>query len=350
MTHPTDDSPQRDPRFDAAWRAASSEEPTAALDAAILAAAHREVGAKAQTLSAQAATRARRHWWPLAAAAAIAVIAIGIVQRTAHDDLVAPPSGSTVVTDMPATSPTSGGAAQEGARKTPAPPSAPRHAAPSARGGADAGHAERDSLETQTSPASSGETRADAESNAAAAALQKKAEPAVNASAPSEPKSEATAKSTQPEPFPAARQQAGAPPVATIAPESAELQRNEGAASIPPPPPAPAPPDVEPKSPSPAGVPMAAPPAFAANPRGPAGYGARPSIVARAASGGPSEEARMKDRAPLPVPDWIALIRRLRDEGNAAEAARELAAFRTAHADHEKLLPSDLRDWRPPEK
>ena len=65
---------------------------------------------------------------------------------------------------------------------------------------------------------------------------------------------------------------------------------------------------------------------------------------------GAAAEARPKDRAPLLVADWIALIRRLRDEGNVAEAARELAAFRTAHADHEKLLPSDLRDWHPPEK
>ena len=63
-----------------------------------------------------------------------------------------------------------------------------------------------------------------------------------------------------------------------------------------------------------------------------------------------ADDARVKDRAPLPVPDWIALIRRLRDEGKPAEAAKELAAFRAAHADHEKLLPPDLRDWRPPEK
>ena len=52
---------------------------------------------------------------------------------------------------------------------------------------------------------------------------------------------------------------------------------------------------------------------------------------------------RIKDRAPLPIPDWIALIRRLRDEGNTTDAVRELTAFRTAHGDHEKLLPPDLR-------
>ena len=60
--------------------------------------------------------------------------------------------------------------------------------------------------------------------------------------------------------------------------------------------------------------------------------------------------ARVKDRAALPVPDWIALIRRLRDEGKTAEAAKELAAFRAAHADHEKLLPPDLREWHPPDR
>jgi len=67
------------------------------------------------------------------------------------------------------------------------------------------------------------------------------------------------------------------------------------------------------------------------------------------AESGP-DEARAKSRTPLPVPDWIALIRRLRTEGRDAEAAKEIAAFRAAHADHEKLLPPDLRDWRPLEK
>jgi hypothetical protein len=61
-------------------------------------------------------------------------------------------------------------------------------------------------------------------------------------------------------------------------------------------------------------------------------------------------DARAKERKPLPVADWIALIRRLRAEGKTDEAGKELAAFRAAHPDHEKLLPPDLRDWRPPEK
>ena len=76
----------------------------------------------------------------------------------------------------------------------------------------------------------------------------------------------------------------------------------------------------------------------------------RSSAVAKISSADAAEQARMKDRAPLPVADWIALIRRLRDEGKAVEAARELAAFRAAYVDHEKLLPPELRDWHPADK
>jgi hypothetical protein len=63
-----------------------------------------------------------------------------------------------------------------------------------------------------------------------------------------------------------------------------------------------------------------------------------------------ADEARARDQTPLSIADWIALIRRLRAEGRADDAAKELTAFRKAHADHERLLPPDLRDWQPPEK
>lgn len=80
----------------------------------------------------------------------------------------------------------------------------------------------------------------------------------------------------------------------------------------------------------------------------------RPAPHARVAAAAPrleaAADARAKDRAPLPVAEWIALIRRLRAEGKIDDSARELAAFRTAHADHERLLPADLREWRPPAK
>jgi hypothetical protein len=44
---------------------------------------------------------------------------------------------------------------------------------------------------------------------------------------------------------------------------------------------------------------------------------------------------------------WIARIRKLRDEGQTAEALRELKEFRDNVPDAEKRLPPDLRDWKP---
>ncbi len=60
-----------------------------------------------------------------------------------------------------------------------------------------------------------------------------------------------------------------------------------------------------------------------------------------------SAQADALRHAPLPVADWIALIRKLRAEGRSDDAARELAAFRKAYPDDLRLLPEDLRDWRP---
>src|SRR5450631_93487 len=74
-----------DPDLSANWRAASDEQPPAALDDAIRAAARREVGAK------PGGFRATPRWWPLAAAATVAVLAVGIVQMTPPEQ-VAPAS------------------------------------------------------------------------------------------------------------------------------------------------------------------------------------------------------------------------------------------------------------------
>ncbi|HSS69234.1 MAG TPA: hypothetical protein VLQ46_01115 [Casimicrobiaceae bacterium] len=67
---------ERDPRVDTAWRAASRDEPPAALDDAIRAAARRAVDSAPQR-------RRDKHWWyPFAAAATVAVIAVGLLQLT----------------------------------------------------------------------------------------------------------------------------------------------------------------------------------------------------------------------------------------------------------------------------
>jgi hypothetical protein len=59
-------------------------------------------------------------------------------------------------------------------------------------------------------------------------------------------------------------------------------------------------------------------------------------------------EALAKQRATLSVDEWIALMRRLRDEARHEELAEELDAFRSLHADARERLPADLRDWRAP--
>ena len=76
---------ESDPRDDAlakAWRAQSQDLPPPALDATILAAAHRAAGSGPRDTGKQAmeATRPQRWWMPLAAAATIGVVAIGILQ------------------------------------------------------------------------------------------------------------------------------------------------------------------------------------------------------------------------------------------------------------------------------
>ena len=78
--------------------------------------------------------------------------------------------------------------------------------------------------------------------------------------------------------------------------------------------------------------------------RGAAPASAKASAASQSERGVPTEA-----RPRLPVAEWVALIRRLRDEGRVDDAAKELAAFRAAYADHERRLPPDLRDWKPPE-
>ncbi len=79
---PRDDT--RDPTLAAGWRTQSREMPPPALDAAILAAAHRAVGSAPRAATAEA-LRPPRWWLPFAAAAVIGVVAVGLVQLASHD-------------------------------------------------------------------------------------------------------------------------------------------------------------------------------------------------------------------------------------------------------------------------
>jgi len=95
-------SADRDPRLDTAWRVHSTEAPSTSIDATILAAAHRAVAsAPHATSKVPAATQAWAWWMPLAAAAAIGAMAIGVIQLMPHphDDSAA------IVSDTPADAP-----------------------------------------------------------------------------------------------------------------------------------------------------------------------------------------------------------------------------------------------------
>jgi hypothetical protein len=118
----------RDPRVDAAWSALSREEPPAALDARILAAAHRAVGAGPQRAEVREATRPERWWWPLAAAASIGAVAFGVLQVLGPQPSDVPQTERAVVSDAPVQSPQSTPAAPPAAE----PPRASAPVAPAA--------------------------------------------------------------------------------------------------------------------------------------------------------------------------------------------------------------------------
>ena len=93
------ESPVRDAALEAAWRAHSLEEPPAHLDAAIRAAAHGAVAAEPREVRTVAVkARGPQRWWmPLAAAAMISAVVIGVSRLVPQDraelapGLAAPP-------------------------------------------------------------------------------------------------------------------------------------------------------------------------------------------------------------------------------------------------------------------
>ncbi len=94
----SDERDLRDPALDAAWRAHATDTPPPALDAAILAAAHRAVKSAPAKIGPGAQARRPWRWWtPLAAAAVIGVIAIGVLQTAPQE----PDPTKAVVSDAP---------------------------------------------------------------------------------------------------------------------------------------------------------------------------------------------------------------------------------------------------------
>lgn len=402
---------ETDPRDDAlakAWRAQSQDMPPPALDATILAAAHRAVGSGPLDAGKQAleATRPQRWWMPLAAAATIGVVVIGILQIApqAPVDIVvgerADVAGrvAPVILAAPAKDAALGnvvGQAQEAAPAknveqggTVAPTTvAPSTAAPTAV-------AREKKAVPEVAPASSppAATAAiiDARKQVAAAPSMPALEPfpadklSANVDAPSttrqNKRKDAVEAQRAPAPFNegAARSEVKSPSSAQNAvPASAAMAPPSPAASPAPmaaPAPAPmlaqvpAPPAARAAAPSMlAPVPMkkesmerasgslatadsAAKPAPAAREHD----AARDEMSARNAPSAASPELARSTASPAELqarardPDaWIARIRKLRADGRVTEAVAELREFRRYVPDAETRLPTDLRQWVP---
>jgi hypothetical protein len=315
---------ERDPRVDAAWRAASRDEPPAAIDDAIRAAARRAVDSAPQR-------KRDKHWWyPFAAAATVAVIAVGLLQLTPPEQVT-----PTIVTDAPKV-------AKQEAASAPAPPaSSPRSntITPAVPDSADAKKKlaatdERDGGAASNERAQEPQRQLDAADKLA----QKPArESARNTAVPAEaPPPSAGARRS--EPFPAAAPEAARRDASVTTEAQARLRSSVPAA--------------EPAAPPPA---TASPPAAASG------------VAAGAVTSAPLEEKRMQPKSalakdsleapsqskpePRSVEDWIKLIRDLRSEGKIEEATKEIAAFRSAYGERaDSLLPADLRAFGVPAK
>ena len=372
--NPGPDSPERDPALERAWRAHSREAPPPELDRAILAAAHRAVGSGPQDASkaaaevAMEATRPQRWWMPLAAAATIGVIAIGILQLTTPEQsLVAPNERVAAV--------------------------APRGAADKVSA-SPAGQSADDARKERDAPLPAVDI-ASAEQKKKQEAQPPPQTPAPSPSKPAAPIARETqgvtgklaARPPEPQPFPAA--------IESRKNAAAEVKRDaqrETAAKA-----------ADAVTQAPAAAPQSPPPPAMAEERalarkdtagerqqlaadtdqstasappgrsGPSSAGAvssfaaAPSVSQRARDSGlarneapaqaapaaapppvlaktlvSSEELRAKARDPEA---WIVRIRKLRDEGNTAEALRELREFRNLVPDAERRLPADLLAW-----
>jgi hypothetical protein len=349
MTDPNrPDLPDRDPALDAAWKAHSTELPPPRVDAAILAAAHREARTRPQAVGdddgAAHARSPSRAWWGLAAAATIGALAFGVLQ-------LAPPmetdQSTTVTTDIP----------QKEAERAPA--DAARDAASlladaQRRAGADTlpraeapAPAREDDRRTALARAPDPAPKTASRSNA-----QEVAKPKQGRADSAENKRESPVDST----VPAARALAEAPVAAAPPPAPPDDGKTTprafpGAAPAPSIAPAPASPS------TPAEVAKSEAAANAGNvrrresgermaamtPTQPAAEPARRAQADRAAQGAATAPmAKLQVRTPAA---WIERVRMLHAEQRFDEAARELNAFRDAYPDADTRLPVALQAW-----
>jgi hypothetical protein len=372
-----------DPDLSARWRAASDEKPPAALDDAIRAAARREVGAK------PGGFRATPRWWPLAAAATVAVLAVGIIQMTPPEQVAPasfPPTTDTVRRDVKADADKRIENSQKPDAVAAAPPrlqsdmlreevkpvakeqrsrasdeKAPRAGA---RVGGFAAAPAAQFQEKKSMPPSPAQRIEDApdrdhalkqKTELAAASSVARQNPNVASPPPaSAPRNELQAFPAAPVPAEAVASnapkpvEAAAPPPApaTTSPLPAVAARKLAAQSS----------ETGASSDNRAGTSVGS---IASNRGGSSARNdagnAEPVPAKDAAALGKVTAAeadkaapeRRKDAAPLAPDEWIKRIRRLIAEGRNEDAARELTAFRREYKERsDSLLPSDLRTFR----
>lgn len=300
---------ERDPELDKLYRDHAREEPPSALDAKILAAAHQAVASGPRKVGE--ATRPQRWWMPLAAAAVIGVVAVGIVQQMPKE----PAIDTTSVAPAPARAPVDAPppAAAESKQKpkeadepAPPPPAPPPPAVPK--------------------PAAKAATGSDRKLAAEPVPFPAAPPPPVVAPAPAAAPAPAPAQMPQKTEVTSAEAKRDAPAEQAFADSRKDnAARAERQAPM--------------SAAAPAPAPAAAPP-MAARMR------AQGESAGAVAQLGKSVQNEMQELARDPDA-WIVRIRKLRDEGNTAQALRELREFRALVPDAEKRLPPDLKSLQP---
>ena len=391
------DDPERDPQLDAAWREHSSEMPPATLDAAILAAAHRAVGSKptcstpqdaggsaSETgLHTRAATGPQRWWMPLAAAATIGAVALGILQTAPQDQSVVAPSATDMRSVPTAVPPRAMSTVASEVAPPVAPPAAPPAAPPVAPAMAPPARDKLDAVDRKDAPlgergaaapstpmpvpaaapvpramppaapanviAEAPATSANATAAAPATSAGKIAARRAEADAAPFPSAPPPAPAAAPQPFPAEKknefadamapqrqrasdapqkQQASEAPQRQQASEATAPRQKQAAESPPPARMAAASDEARERSAA------AAPSSFASG-------AAAPGTVALAKTASSADSSAKA----IDIDGWIVRIRKLHDEGKLADAAKELVALRAAVPDADRRLPPELRAW-----
>ncbi len=306
----------RDPRLDATYRDAATEEPSPASDERIRAAARRAVAAGPQSLESRARAEAQRSWiarWrvPMSIAASV-VVAVTLsymvqdeaIQKSPIDGLprsASSPAAAVAPADeakapVPATTPTPDPALAELAAKVEAARAAATAAQPANL------HQRATTEQAPPEPTSAAKALAGADAPAANGMLAKESERRQAAS-------DAGPAASPP-----------SPPQAIGAPR--EMQAAPAAAA---------------QAPPPAPVPMAKPAPARGLPESAGRDRALADRPDRMERGATSASAEQKVRTPE---EWVEDLRRLKASGRTDELVKELVEFRKRFPDYK--LPADL--------